>query len=1077
MIFSPNAAVSEGRSSDEKLPEVIDLKFTRCRLQIPPLNVEGRSQWRPSRRDRKRTMDKQQYKELLKSKYKNSNASSGSDFHFISGLKYVFQSFIRQYPVGALVVWVILFLVELSLVGLSIAQPNFKSTSFMHYDRYEKSKFFYARFILSIISLLQLLFAYSLSISTIFVVISTSIYQILVGLVALCTSWTSASRMYVPLFLRCWPMRQYLLFILDSISSMTTRNRKLDLVQIAADSLTLFICMVFTASSVFRCVESFNGYYVSFADAVYFTVVTVTTVGFGDVHPQTALGKGVVIVIIILFLSKMPTFIHVIRSTIKLLRLYRTYKGRLNHFIVYGLVTREEAISILDEVFCLYPMKAVCFCNREFSEDVLSIGRHPSYRMRTTFLIIDTLDIFAFRRMKANKACAVFILPVKAGYSSRVDDDVMLTSLTFEQSAPNLPQYHWFCYGLHAKLLCGKHISIINEYMQKNIMATAMLLPGIVPFLVNLVRNAGAEGKEPPELWTGNGVTDWKSQYEYSRRNVISTFPVPSCFIGWKLENIVRIFKRHDVLIVGVVESDREVMHLNLDYRMTNNDALAAIYESLRNSMAVALELFNRFDSTEKMPEHNENEPLHGSVDDGEVRLNVNESFRVDTCNASFSTPWGYPNERHREKVRKGDLGSGSPRVSKEDLKLRLEKLECVPKMMCGIPLSSLQLGPQDARHLDILMKRYEDALSRSYGNEEERTGILNDAERQLNAYLKDLAHEHASAIADFTVDTQQEVVFLFIDQASSIQRKTSISVYEDIISQTIAQYGLYVMMQCIRSVHPYSKLRLLTLRKYPPEYLKMWESIFNAPLCCIQGQGILNHHLYFSLLGGSNKPQRIHGILLYCSQMGPRDFGDIPLSSVMNDVLGFLEMNAQRSGGREEIPEQNIMIELQSFLSSIKIAPFHVDYEWRRRGERNFQDSLAFMLGRCFSSNMLHTLLIHSYREHRINTFFNMVLNLTLTVDIFNPSMWISQEPLTQTLFRLCGNRSLQCETFGAAFEFLLTNRRCIAIGVFRLFPSDEYLKINARYFVTNPPLSMPLFIHDIIYCLDCKTGVVASC
>ncbi|CCW67241.1 unnamed protein product [Phytomonas sp. Hart1] len=1068
----------EKNSATEELSKVIDLKTTGCQFRLRPFDIKERSQRLPLRRDRKRAEYTQQYNELLRSNFKNSKASSGSDFHFISGFKYFFQHFIRQHPVGALVVWILLFLVELSMVFLSTAQSNIISTSFIYYDKYEKSYWFYARFSLSIISLLQLFFAYSLSVSTIFVVIATSIYQILIGILALFTQWSWVSQMYVPLFLRCWPMRQYLLFILDTIFSLRTHNHKMDLIWIAADPLTLFICMVYTATAVFRAAETFNGNYISFSDSIYFTVVTVTTVGFGDVHPSTTIGKAVVIVIIVVFLSKMPTFIRVIRSTIKLMGMYRSYKGRLRHFIVYGLVTREEVISILDEVFCLYPMKEVCFCNREFAEDVLSVGRHPSYRMRATFLLIDVLDIFAFRRMRAAEACAVFILPVKAGYSSRVDDDVMLTSLTFELFMPNLPQYHWFRYGMHAKLLHGKHINVINEYLQKNIMATALLLPGIVPFLVNLVRSSGAKGEEPPKLWTEDGVEDWKGQYEYSRRNVISTFPLPYCFVGQKLEEVVRAFKFHDVLIVGVMEGVRGVMHLNLDYIMTNKDSLAAIYELQRNGMAVALELFNSFDVYEKMHQHHPSEPFSKVFDHGKATaVNLKESFVDDIPNESFSSFRNYPNESRREKIREDDVKMMNPRIFREDVKLRLQKLEFLPKTMCGITLSSIQLGTKDAHHLDALIKRLEEALARTYANEAEKVNILSNLEKQLTMYLKELAYEHASAIADFTVDTQQEVVFLFIDQVSSIQRKTSISVYENIISQTIAQYELYVMMQCIRSVHTNSHLRLLTLRKYPSEYLKMWENMFNSPLCCIQGQGIIDSHLYFSLFEGPKNPMRIYGILLYCSQMGQHDFGDIPLSSVMSNVLRFLEMNAQRSGGWEDVPEPNIMIELESFLSSIKVAPFHADFEWRRRGERNFQDSLAFMMGRCFSSNMLHTLLIHSYRENRINTFFNMILNLTMYVDIFNPSMWIIQAPLTQTLFRLCSNRTLQFKTFGAAFEFLLRSRRCIAIGVFRLFPSEEYMKIKARYFVTNPPLSMPLLIHDIIYSLDGKTDIITSC
>ena len=218
----------------------------------------------------------------------------------------------------------------------------------------------------------------------------------------------------------------------------------------------------------------------------------------------------------------------------------------------------------------------------------------------------------------------------------------------------------------------------------------------------------------------------------------------------------------------------------------------------------------------------------------------------------------------------------------------------------------------------------------------------------------------------------------------------------------------------------------------------------------------------------------KVRGILLYCSQMGPRDFGDVPIFSVENSVRDLLDWNEQAREGLQGVPEQNIVAELQSFLSSIKVSPFHTDSVWRSRGEVNFQDSLAFMMGRCFSSNMLFTLLIHSHRDSRIIKFFEMVLNLTSTAEMFDKAVWTNRTAQSQTLFKLCGNQALHFQTFGDAFEFLISKRQCVAIGVFRLFPASEMLSGTPRYFVTNPPMSMPLLVEDIIYCLDGGMGAL---
>ncbi len=57
--------------------------------------------------------------------------------------------------------------------------------------------------------------------------------------------------------------------------------------------LTLGLCVLGTGTVVFHFVEGW-----SWLDAAYFSTVTIATVGFGDLHPVTSLGKIFVIVYI-----------------------------------------------------------------------------------------------------------------------------------------------------------------------------------------------------------------------------------------------------------------------------------------------------------------------------------------------------------------------------------------------------------------------------------------------------------------------------------------------------------------------------------------------------------------------------------------------------------------------------------------------------------------------------------------------------------------------------------------------------------------------------------------------------------
>ncbi len=70
--------------------------------------------------------------------------------------------------------------------------------------------------------------------------------------------------------------------------------------------LTIFTVLLLAGISGFMIIEKF-----SLTDAFYFTIVTMATVGYGDIHPQTDMGKLLALIIII---GGVGTFLGVIAS-------------------------------------------------------------------------------------------------------------------------------------------------------------------------------------------------------------------------------------------------------------------------------------------------------------------------------------------------------------------------------------------------------------------------------------------------------------------------------------------------------------------------------------------------------------------------------------------------------------------------------------------------------------------------------------------------------------------------------------------------------------------------------------------
>ncbi|MFQ5456212.1 MAG: potassium channel family protein [Nitrospirota bacterium] len=83
----------------------------------------------------------------------------------------------------------------------------------------------------------------------------------------------------------------------------------------------------------------------SFADAVYFSIVTITTVGYGDIHPATQSGKLLAIFLIIMGVG---TFLGVIANATEIILKKGEKETRLNKLhILIGVFYSEIGIRLL----------------------------------------------------------------------------------------------------------------------------------------------------------------------------------------------------------------------------------------------------------------------------------------------------------------------------------------------------------------------------------------------------------------------------------------------------------------------------------------------------------------------------------------------------------------------------------------------------------------------------------------------------------------------------------------------------------------------------------------------------------
>lgn len=89
----------------------------------------------------------------------------------------------------------------------------------------------------------------------------------------------------------------------------------------------------------------------SLVDSAYFVIVTMATVGYGDIHPTTDLGKGLAIVIIVMGVG---TFLGVIANVTEMMLAKRETESRMQKLnMVIGVFFSEVGLGLM-QIFSLY---------------------------------------------------------------------------------------------------------------------------------------------------------------------------------------------------------------------------------------------------------------------------------------------------------------------------------------------------------------------------------------------------------------------------------------------------------------------------------------------------------------------------------------------------------------------------------------------------------------------------------------------------------------------------------------------------------------------------------------------------
>ncbi|KAL5272754.1 hypothetical protein ACHWQZ_G000808 [Mnemiopsis leidyi] len=313
----------------------------------------------------------------------------------------------------------------------------------------------------------------------------------------------------------------------------------------------------------------------TYFDSVWLTMVTMSTVGYGDVYPTTGIGRSFMMVFIVCGLAMFATY------TPYLYEFYRSrspYAGRYEradskkYVVVCGHITYNNVKSFLADF--LHPDRGdrtsrVLFLDNKRPEPELT-GLIKRYFLSVQYFEGSALNHNDLRRVQLEFSDAVILLCNKDSDDTKSEDAATILraisvknycskarlimqllnykSKSFLQTIPN-----WDPINYRDENIC------ISEFMY-GLVAQSCLCPGFSTLMINLISTRSyIPGNEKI-----NENFDWKSDYAYGCDHEIYTVMISSDFNGMTFPEAAEIcYKQLNLLMIAVENFDNSGLAIN----------------------------------------------------------------------------------------------------------------------------------------------------------------------------------------------------------------------------------------------------------------------------------------------------------------------------------------------------------------------------------------------------------------------------------------------------------------------------------------------------------------------------------
>ncbi|KAJ2960839.1 hypothetical protein NQZ79_g3832 [Umbelopsis isabellina] len=392
--------------------------------------------------------------------------------------------------------------------------------------------------------------------------------------------WDVGSYLILPYFLRSW----VLLLRIKSAMNIRMNLQMTDkpfhpLKRKLIELIGTMVVIVFNGVSAFQYSEvTFGNQNLSLLDTLYFVMVAMSTVGFGDITPQTEAGRCVIIGLIVCSVAALPSLVAGVLDTL------RKQQAGGGHFIpdgypfilLVGSYTAEQASDLLGAFFAMGEahLSVVFLDTKPPSDEMKAMERNSMWGHRTRFL--------QGSAMQARYAMAIFTVSDCNAIDPLKEDErntTRLWSLYCYTADHNIPLYA--CNLSPSTALYQKvatEVICIREF-KHYLLALNVRCRGASTLITNLLhqRQPFNQYDEP-----------WQAQFDDGASNEIYTTPPASCMVGLTFTQATwLVFKECQVILIAVktfdiMKDSYEIVLNPRQYVLKETDLCVYIAESIK---------------------------------------------------------------------------------------------------------------------------------------------------------------------------------------------------------------------------------------------------------------------------------------------------------------------------------------------------------------------------------------------------------------------------------------------------------------------------------------------------------------